>query len=151
MENKEKNVGGEGGAEWEMLAQMPEFKESTLETTPVNDADLERPGAAILRNMGEHWGDLGATEGVFGPNTTMHPIEYQTIAENMSWEEFAAFSDVAYELGHKSEDEYRKMLLHKGSDLQRQGLFDWRSLALAVRRYNVAKHLPEIGDRKSVV
>lgn len=149
MENKEKNVGGEGGAEWEMLAQMPEFKESTLETTPMNDVDVERPGAAILRNMGEHWGDLGATEGVFGPNTTMHPIEYQTIAENMSWEEFAAFSDVAYELGHKSEDEYRKMLLHKGSDLQRQGLFDWRSLALAVRRYNVAKHLPEIGEGKN--
>lgn len=150
------SIGGksENGAEWEKLTQLPKFEDRALDEMVVMKTDEEDKVSAenepmlarMLCSMRAHWGNLEETDGVFGPNTMMHPVEYQTIAENMTWVEFAEFSDAAYDLGHKSEEDYREMLLTKGSELQRRGLFDWRSFATAVRRYNVAKHLPEIGE-----
>ncbi len=99
-----------------------------------------------LVNMRENWGDLEHTQGVFGPNTEMVPYEYGVIGENMTFDEFAEFGDMAYKLGHSSEKAYNDLLFDKGCELQKKGLCLWTSFATAVRRYNTIKHLPELGE-----
>jgi len=97
-----------------------------------------------LVSMRENWGDLEHTQGVFGPKTEMVPYEYGVIGENMTFDEFAEFGDTAYKLGHFSEEAYNDLLFTKGCELQKKGLCLWTSFAMAVRRYNVIKHLSEL-------
>lgn len=101
-------------------------------------------GQARLELMRENWGDFEKSRALFGPKTEMVPYEYGVIAENMPWEEFTHFCADMAELGRKSEYEYEEALLDKGSELGEKGLCLPRSLAIAVRRYNVAKELSEV-------
>jgi len=146
------SIGREGGeiVDWSGVAELadraPDVQNEEAVGTRNESQEMEGWPEALV-SMRENWGDLEHTQGVFGPKTEMTPYEYSAIGENMTFEQFAEFSDAAYELGQFSEKAYDDLLFNKGCELQEKGLGLWTSFATVVRRYNVVKHLPELPEK----
>lgn len=161
MNNVEKtNINSEQAGEdssevltgWESVATLADqMEEPTAENTEQesvqNDAELEwNPESKKIREMRETWGDFEAAQnvGIFGKETNMNDYDYGVLAESMSWEDFSKLADQAYDLGFESYEKYRDFLVREGSRLYKENdLSEWDQLGLAVRRYNIAKHVGE--------
>lgn len=102
-----------------------------------------------LGKMREGWGDFERSRSLFAEDTDMTPYDYNVIAQNFTWEEFADFGDKMHELGKRSPEEYQDLMFDISQKMTNPSdgkdfLADPRSLGLAVRRYNTIKHFGEL-------